>query len=199
MTLILPDLPYAMDALAPYMSAETLEFHHGKHHRAYVDKGNDLLAGTAFEGKPVDDIVRDASEGALLNNVAQAWNHAFFWESMAPGGGGDALPGAVEAAVKDGFGSLEAFKGEFTAACVAQFGSGWGWLVRDPASGRLEILKTGNADTPARHGKVALLTCDVWEHAYYIDYRNARPKYVEAFLGHLVDWERVAQRLEEAA
>lgn len=197
MTLSLPELPYAKDALAPIMSAETLDFHHGKHHGAYVAKGNELLAGGEFEGKSIEEIIKNAPQGALFNNVAQVWNHTFFGESMKPNGGGDKLPSIVKDAIDADLGGFEQFKADFTNACVTQFGSGWAWLVLNHETGKLEIAKTPNANNPLTDGKTPILTCDVWEHAYYIDYRNARPKYVGAFLEKLIDWDRVDARLQE--
>ncbi|MFH0915581.1 MAG: superoxide dismutase [bacterium] len=188
MAFTLPDLPYAKDALAPYISEETLDYHHGKHHNAYVTNLNGLIEGTELAGKSLEDIVL-AAEGGVFNNAAQVWNHSFYWKCMKPGGGGEPagdLAGAIDAA----FGSFEAFKKEFSQAAATQFGSGWAWLVVE--DGALKIVKTGNADLPLKQGQTALLTVDVWEHAYYIDYRNLRPKYVETFLTSLVDWEFVA-------
>ncbi|MGB0719201.1 MAG: superoxide dismutase [Bdellovibrionales bacterium] len=193
----LPELPYSYDALAPYMSAETLEFHHDKHHNAYVVKGNEILAGLDHMGDTLEDVVVNAhkkGEQGLFNNAGQHWNHKHFWNWMKPDGGGN-IPGAVEAAIKDSFGDFETFRGKFIEAGVTQFGSGWAWLVMNE-TGRLEILKTANADNPLTHGKTAILGCDVWEHSYYIDYRNARPKYLEAFLDNLVNWDYVAELFE---
>ncbi|MFI0395052.1 superoxide dismutase [Paracoccus jiaweipingae] len=199
MMFTLPQLPYAMDALAPLMSAETMEFHYGKHHKAYVDKMNELIAGTPHEGQGLDQIIRaaaaDPAAGALFNQAGQHYNHSHFWAGMRPNGGG-AMPGRLERQVIADFGSVAAFRQQFADACVAQFGSGWGWLVWDGS--RLQVTKTGNADTPLVQGHDALLTCDVWEHSYYIDYRNLRAKYVGAFLDGLVDWQVVADRLEAA-
>jgi superoxide dismutase, Fe-Mn family len=195
----LPDLPYAMDALAPYMSAETLEYHHGKHHKAYVDKLNELTADGPFKDMALDELIRaSAGEPAsrtLYNQAGQHWNHSHFWRGMKKDGGG-ALPGKLEKQIRADFGSVDQFKDAFKAACLAQFGSGWAWLVFD--GNRLAITKTGNADTPLTDGHAALLTCDVWEHSYYIDYRNLRPKYVDAFLANLVSWEKVAERFDLA-
>jgi superoxide dismutase, Fe-Mn family len=188
MAFTLPDLPYAKGALAPYLSEETLEYHHGKHHNAYVTNLNGLVEGTDLAGKSLEDIIL-ASDGGVFNNAAQAWNHSFYWKCMKPGGGG-APAGDLAKAIDDAFGSYEAFAKEFTQAAVTQFGSGWAWLVVE--DGALKIVKTGNADLPLKHGQAALLTVDVWEHAYYIDYRNLRPKYVETFLSNLVDWDFVA-------
>ncbi len=188
MAFTLPDLPYAKGALAPYLSEETLEYHHGKHHNAYVTNLNGLVEGTDLAGKSLEEIIL-ASDGGIFNNAAQVWNHSFYWKCMKPGGGG-APTGDLAKAIDGAFGSYEAFAKEFTQAAVTQFGSGWAWLVVE--DGALKIAKTGNADLPLKHGQAALLTVDVWEHAYYIDYRNLRPKYVETFLSNLVDWEFVA-------
>jgi Fe-Mn family superoxide dismutase len=188
MAFTLPDLPYAKGALAPYLSEETLEYHHGKHHNAYVTNLNGLVEGTELAGKSLEEIIL-ASDGGVFNNAAQVWNHTFYWKCMKPGGGG-APTGDLAKAIDDAFGSYEAFAKEFTQAAVTQFGSGWAWLVVE--DGALKIVKTGNADLPLKHGQAALLTVDVWEHAYYIDFRNLRPKYVETFLNNLVDWDFVA-------
>jgi len=194
MTFVLPELPYAKDALAPYLSSETLEYHHGKHHNAYVTNLNGLLEGPDAELSTLEDlekIIRSA-EGGVFNNAAQVWNHSFYWKCMKPGGGGRP-DGALAKAIEAAFGSYDEFAKEFTQAAVTQFGSGWAWLIKDGDA--LKITKTGNADLPLKHGKTALLTVDVWEHAYYIDYRNLRPKYVETFLSSLVDWDFVAANL----
>jgi len=194
MTFVLPELPYAKDALAPYLSSETLEYHHGKHHNAYVTNLNGLLEGPDAELSTLEDlekIIRSA-EGGVFNNAAQVWNHSFYWKCMKPGGGGRP-DGALAKAIEAAFGSYDEFAKEFTQAAVTQFGSGWAWLIKDGDT--LKITKTGNADLPLKHGKTALLTVDVWEHAYYIDYRNLRPKYVETFLSSLVDWDFVAANL----
>lgn len=194
----LPELPYAYDALDPYMSAETLEFHHDKHHNAYVTKGNELAEAAGLADASLEDVVvksfKDGNAG-LFNNAGQHWNHLHFWNWMKPAGGG-ALPGELEAAVNDSFGSFDEFRGKFIEAGTTQFGSGWAWLVLN-AEGKLEIMKTPNAENPLAHGKTALLGCDVWEHSYYIDYRNARPKYLEAFVDNLVNWEYVAELFEK--
>ena len=181
----LPVLPYAVDALAPHMSKETFEFHYGKHHQAYVTNLNNLIKGTEFETLSLEDIVRKSS-GGVFNNAAQVWNHTFFWNCMKPGGGG-APGGALGTAIAQKWGSYDAFKEAFTKSAVGNFGSGWTWLVRK-ADGGVDIVNTSNAATPLTGGDKPLLTVDVWEHAYYIDYRNARPKFVEAFLAHLVNW-----------
>ena len=185
----LPALPYSNDALMPHISPETLEFHYGKHHKAYVDKLNQLIENTDFKNKTLEQIVTTAPAGPIFNNAAQVWNHTFYWNSMAPKAGG-APKGKVGEAINKAFGNFDAFKEKFNAAAVGQFGSGWAWLVKN-ASGGVEIVTTGNAETPlTKPGMKPLMTCDVWEHAYYIDYRNARPKYVEAFW-NLVNWNFV--------
>jgi len=191
MAFTLPDLPYAKDALEPFLSAETLEYHHGKHHNAYVNNLNGLIDSAAPGNETQEDLERIivAAEGGLFNNAAQVWNHTFYWKCMKPGGGG-APTGELAKAIDSAFGSYEDFVKELTAAAVSQFGSGWAWLVLD--AGALKIVKTGNADLPLKHGQTALLTVDVWEHAYYIDYRNLRPKYVETLLSSLVDWDFIA-------
>ena len=187
---VLPDLPYAKNALEPHVSAETLEFHHGKHHAAYVAQLNDLIKGTEFADKPLDDIVKSAPAGALFNNAAQAWNHGFYWNCMSPDGGG-APGGALAEAINAAFGDVAGFKEKFSAAAKTNFGSGWTWLVRK-ADGTLAIVNTGNAGCPLTDGVTPLLTLDVWEHAYYIDYRNARPQYIDAFW-NIVNWDFVAK------
>ena len=179
----LPPLPYAKDALAPSISEETLEFHYGKHHQTYVTNLNKLIPGTEFENLPLEDIVRKAS-GGIFNNAAQIWNHTFFWNSMTPGGSKPS--GALAEAIDKKYGSYDKFKEEFTKVAVGTFGSGWAWLVRK-ADGSLDIVSTSNAATPLTTDSKPLLTLDVWEHAYYIDYRNARPKFVEAFW-NIVNW-----------
>ncbi len=190
MAFTLPELPYARDALEPHMSKETLDFHYGKHHQTYVDKANGLVSGTENENKSLEDLIRTAS-GPLFNNVAQIWNHSFFWNCLAPNASG---PNAtVSAALTEAFGSVDAFKEKFTASAVNNFGSGWTWLVRT-ADGKLDIVNTSNAGNPMTDGHTPLLTVDVWEHAYYIDYRNARPKFLEAFWA-LCNWDFVAQNL----
>ena len=191
MTHKLPDLPFAKDALEPHISAETLEYHHGKHHQAYVNKLNDLIKGTEFEDAPLENIIKKAT-GGLFNNAAQVFNHTFYWNGLK-GNGGDKPEGELLNAIEKAFGSFDKFKEEFSTAAAGQFGSGWAWLVKG-SDGSLAIETTGNADTPVREGKTPLLTCDVWEHAYYIDYRNARPKYVEAFW-NIVNWDFVASNL----
>ncbi|MBI4827472.1 MAG: superoxide dismutase [Fe] [Nitrospinae bacterium] len=188
----LPDLPYARNALAPHISAETIEYHYGKHHQTYVTNLNGLIKGTEFENASLEEIVRKAS-GGMFNNAAQVWNHTFYWNGLKPGGGG-APTGAAGEAITSAFGSFDAFKQQFSDAAVKQFGSGWAWLVKD-ASGKLSIVQTSNAGNPMTDGKTPLMTCDVWEHAYYIDYRNARAKYVESFW-NLVNWDAVAKNLK---
>ena len=188
MAIELPALPYAKDALAPHISEETLEFHYGKHHQTYVTNLNNLIAGTSFENASLESIV-SRSEGGMFNNAAQIWNHTFYWSSLSPNGGGEPA-GALADAINATFGSFDEFKAEFTKCAVTTFGSGWGWLVKN-ADGSLELVSTSNAGCPLTEGQTPLLTCDVWEHAYYIDYRNARPKYLEAFWA-LVNWEFAA-------
>ena len=187
----LPELPYAKDALAPVISAETIDFHYGKHHQAYVTNLNKLTEGTAHADASLEDVIK-AADGGLFNNAAQVWNHTFYWNCMKPEGGGDPSGQLAEALTRD-FGSVDDFRREFKNAAAAQFGSGWAWLVED--GGKLAITTTSNADLPMKHGQKALLTCDVWEHAYYIDFRNARPNYLEAFLDKLVNWDFVASNL----
>ncbi|MBZ4420933.1 superoxide dismutase [Myxococcus sp. RHSTA-1-4] len=190
----LPDLPFAKDALAPHVSAETLEYHHGKHHAAYVTNLNKLLEGKPEAEKSLEEVIL-SSEGGVFNNAAQVWNHTFYWHCMKPNGGGRPT-GALADAINRDFGSFEKFREEFANAAATQFGSGWAWLVLE--GGKLKVTKTGNADLPMKHGQKALLTIDVWEHAYYIDYRNARPKYIDTFLEKLVNWDFVAQNLKGA-
>jgi len=192
MTFRLPDLPYAKDALAPHLSAETFDFHHGKHHAAYVDKLNQLVPGTEWAESSLDDIIRKAKPGPLFNNAAQHWNHSFYWNCLSPKGGGEPA-GKLADELRRAFGDLEGFKREFSEAALAVFGSGWTWLVRKPRGG-LAIEKTPNADNPLMRGETALLTCDVWEHAYYIDYRNSRPNYLKAFW-QVVNWEFAGTQL----
>ena len=188
MSITLPELPYSMDALAPHISRETLEYHYGKHHRAYVNNLNQLIAGTQFANKTLDEIIID-SEGKIFNNAAQIWNHTFYFNCLSPQGGQPT--GDLALAIDAAFGSFDAFKEQFTQTALATFGSGWAWLVQDN-QGKLSIISTSNADTPMKKGLTALLTCDVWEHAYYIDYRNVRPDYVLAFW-QVVNWDFVAQ------
>ncbi|RMG28129.1 MAG: superoxide dismutase [Fe] [Gammaproteobacteria bacterium] len=184
----LPPLPYAMDALEPHISKETLEFHYGKHHQAYVNNLNNLIQGTEFENASLEEIIKKAT-GGIFNNAAQVWNHTFYWNSLSPQGGGEP-GGALAEAIAQAFGSFAEFRDKFTQSAVTNFGCGWTWLVKN-ADGGLEIVNTSNAGNPLTEGKTPLLACDVWEHAYYIDYRNARPKYVEAFM-NLVNWEFAA-------
>ena len=191
MAFTLPPLPYALDALAPHISKETLEYHHGKHHAAYVNNLNNLIKGTELESATLEHIVRN-STGGVFNNAAQVWNHTFYWNSMSPNGGGDPT-GAVLEAINGRWGSVQAFREEFSKMAAGNFGSGWTWLVKK-ADGTLDIVNTGNAATPITGDDVPLLTCDVWEHAYYIDYRNARPQYLEKFW-NLVNWDFVAGNL----
>ena len=193
MAITLPELPYAMDALAPHISEETLEFHYGKHHAAYVAKLGPLIEGTDLVDADLETIVKN-SEGGVFNNAAQIWNHSFYWNCLSPNGGGQAT-GAVANAIDSAFGSFEAFKEAFTTSAVNNFGSSWTWLVKT-AEGSVAIVNTSNAGTPLTDTNVTpLLTVDLWEHAYYIDYRNRRPDYVNAFLDSMVDWEGVAARL----
>jgi Fe-Mn family superoxide dismutase len=187
----LPALPYAKNALEPHISEETLEFHYGKHHQTYVTNLNNLVPGTEFESMSLEDIVKKSS-GGIFNNAAQVWNHSFYWNCLSPNGGGEPA-GDLAEAINAKFGSFAAFKDEFTKTAVTTFGSGWAWLVQNDDGG-LEVVSTSNAGTPMTAGKKALLTCDVWEHAYYVDYRNARPKYVEAFW-NLVNWDFVAKQM----
>jgi Fe-Mn family superoxide dismutase len=195
----LPPLPYAKNALDPHMSANTLDFHHGKHHQAYVTNLNNLVKGSPFENQSLEEIIKatykDSSKTGMFNNAAQVWNHTFFWNSMKPGGGG-APSGSVAQALNGAFGGLDKFKEQFKAAAVGQFGSGWAWLVG--GGGQLKIMATPNAVNPLAEGQTALLTCDVWEHAYYLDYQNRRPDFVQTFLDHLVNWDFVGQNLAKA-
>lgn len=191
MAFTLPPLPYALDALAPTISKETLEFHYGKHHQTYVTNLNNLVAGTEFESVSLEDIVKKSS-GGVFNNAAQVWNHTFYWNSMSPNGGGEPA-GALLEAINAKWGSVDGFKEAFNKSAAGNFGSGWTWLVKKP-DGSLDIVNTSNAATPLTTDDVALLTCDVWEHAYYIDYRNARPKYLESFW-NLVNWDFAASNL----
>ncbi|MEN9946541.1 MAG: hypothetical protein RLZZ293_927 [Pseudomonadota bacterium] len=185
----LPQLPYALDELAPHISKETLEFHYGKHHQTYVTNLNNLIKDTQFAELSLKEIVKQSS-GGIFNNAAQVWNHTFYWHCLSPKGGNEPT-GALKDAIEQKFGSFAEFKKQFTATCVGTFGSGWGWLVKTP-EGSLELVSTSNAATPLTSINTPLLTCDVWEHAYYIDYRNSRPNYMEAFW-NLVNWEFVSQ------
>ncbi|CAI8699084.1 superoxide dismutase [Fe] [Pseudomonas sp. PB120] len=188
----LPPLPYAHDALQPHISKETLEYHHDKHHNTYVVNLNNLVPGTEFEGKTLEQIVKTSS-GGIFNNAAQVWNHTFYWNCLAPNAGGQPT-GALAEAINAAFGSFDKFKEEFSKTSIGTFGSGWGWLVKK-ADGSLALASTIGAGNPLTNGDTPLLTCDVWEHAYYIDYRNLRPKYVEAFW-NLVNWKFVAEQFE---
>lgn len=189
MAFTLPDLPYSKDALAPHISAETLEFHHGKHHKTYVDKANDAVKGTDLEGQDLESVIKkswsDKNMG-VFNNAAQIWNHTFYWNSMSPKGGG-APTGEIADAITKSFGSFEKFAEEFKTAGATQFGSGWAWLVKN--GDKLEVRKTPNAENPITDGATPLITMDVWEHAYYLDYQNRRPDYMGAFLGNLINWD----------
>jgi Fe-Mn family superoxide dismutase len=193
MPFALPPLPYAKDALAPHLSAETLDFHHGKHHQAYVTTLNKLIEGSPNEGKSLEEIIL-ASEGPLFNNAAQVWNHSFYWQSMKPGGGGQPT-GDLKAAIDRDLGGVDKLLEQLTTAGTTQFGSGWTWLVLE--KGKLAVTKTANADLPMKHGQTALLAMDVWEHAYYIDFRNARPKYIETYLKQLVSWDFALANLKK--
>ena len=187
----LPQLPYAMDALAPHMSKETFEYHYAKHHQAYVTNLNNLIKGTDYENLDLEAIIKKAPAGGIYNNSAQVWNHTFFWNCMKPNGGGEPS-GALAAAIKAKWGSFDEFKKAFQASAVGNFGSGWTWLVKK-ADGTVDIVNMGAAGTPLTTADRALLCVDVWEHAYYIDYRNLRPKFVETFLNNLVNWDFVAK------
>lgn len=197
MTFRLPDLPYALDALAPHMSAETLKYHHGKHHAGYVKKLNDAVEGTGLADLSLEEIIHktadDEDQVGVFNNAAQVWNHGFFWRCMTPGGGGRP-EGELARQIDADFGSFDAFREAFREAATGRFGSGWAWLVSE--GGKLKVVSTPNAVPPMTHGQQALLTCDVWEHAYYLDYQNERPRFVETFLDHLVNWDFVAERFE---
>lgn len=193
MSINFPGLPYAINALEPHVSANTLEHHHGKHHKGYVDKLNKAIAGTAYEGKSLEAIIaaaNEASDTGIFNNAAQSWNHTFLWNSMSPNGGGEPA-GELAGAIDRQFGSVQAFRDAYKAAALAQFGSGWTWLVRTKKG--LDIVCTGNADTPLVNGTTPLLTLDVWEHAYYLDYQNKRDAYVDVFLGSLINWDFAAE------
>ncbi|WP_392538393.1 superoxide dismutase [Fe] [Legionella sp. 227] len=192
MTFTLPELPYAKNALEPHISSETLEYHYGKHHQAYVTNLNKLIPGTEFESMDLEEIIKK-SKGGIFNNAAQVWNHTFYWHCLSPNGGGEPK-GKLAEAINKHFESFSKFKELFTQTAITTFGSGWAWLVQDNA-GALKIISTSNAGTPMTEGLTALMTCDVWEHAYYIDYRNARPDYVSAFWA-LVNWDFVASNLK---
>ena len=200
MSLELPNLPYAYDALTPYMSAETLELHHDKHHQAYVNNGSALLENSDLKNETLENIMINSFDGGnvgpLFNNVAQHWNHIKFWEWMKPNGGGN-IPGKLEAKLTSDFGSVDEFKSTFIQAGVTQFGSGWCWLVLK-SDGKLTVTNTPNAVNPIANGSgIPILGCDVWEHSYYVDYRNVRPDYVKAFIDNMVNWDKVAEILEE--
>ncbi|MGZ3418630.1 MAG: superoxide dismutase [Polyangiales bacterium] len=188
----LPPLPYAKNALVPHISEETLEFHYGKHHQAYMNNLKAALEGKPEGNKSLEEVIKDSS-GGVFNNSAQVWNHSFFWNCMKPNGGGKPT-GELASMIDRDFGGYDKFKEEFTKTCVTQFGSGWGWLVED--GGKLALMQTSNADLPMKHGKKALLTIDVWEHAYYIDYRNLRPKFVETVIDKLLNWDFALQNLK---
>lgn len=194
MTFSLPELPYGKDELTPTISAETLDYHYGKHHNTYVTKLNKLVEGTELAAKTLEEIIAEA-DGGLFNNAAQVWNHTFYWNCLSPQGGG-APGGRLLEAVERDFGSYEAFKEAFAQAAVTLFGSGWAWLVLD--GDELKITQTSNADLPLRHGQTPLFTVDVWEHAYYVDYRNERPKYVNSVLDELANWSFVEENLSQA-
>ena len=194
MAFTLPILPYSKNALVPFISEETLEFHYGKHHQTYVTNLNNLVEGKPLQNKSLEEIIISES-GAIFNNAAQIWNHTFYWHSMAPKAGG-APHGKIGDMIKESFGSFDAFKEQFSKAAAGQFGSGWAWLVREKKDGQLFIETTFNAGCPITEGNVPLLTCDVWEHAYYIDYRNARVKYIEAWW-NLVNWDFANQNLQK--
>ena len=194
----LPPLPYAYDALGPYMSKETLEFHHDKHHQAYVTNGEKLLEGSGLEVLPLEDIVKESygKNAGLFNNAGQHYNHVHFWNWMKPNGGGKNLPAKLQAAIDSDLGGFDKFRADFIAAGTTQFGSGWAWLSLK--NGKLEVTKTPNGESPLVHGGKPILGVDVWEHSYYIDYRNARPKYLEAWFDNLVNWEHVELMFDEA-
>lgn len=191
----LSPLPYALDALEPVISKETLEYHYGKHHKAYVDKLNELIPGTEFEDLSLENIIKKAPPGPIFNNAAQVWNHTFYWHCMTPEAAKNKLKGPLEEYINQSFSSVGKFKEAFVKAAIAQFASGWAWLIRDNTQG-LKIETTSNALTPLRDAKSCLFTCDVWEHAYYIDYRNARPKYLEKFW-EIVNWGFIAENFEK--
>lgn len=198
MAFTLPDLPYAKDALEPHISSRTLEFHHGKHHNAYVTNLNNLVKGTDLEKESLEGIIQkttgDASKAGIFNNAAQTWNHTFYWLSMKKSGGG--MPSAdIAKMIDESFGGFDKFKEEFKNAAATQFGSGWAWLVLDKDA--MKIIKTSNADTPVAHGQKPLLTIDVWEHAYYLDFQNRRPDYIAAFIDNLLNWDFVSQNLKK--
>lgn len=198
MTFKLPELPYDYDALAPFMSRETLEYHHDKHHLAYVTNGNNLLKDSGLEGKSLEEIVKESfgKNQGLFNNAAQHYNHTHFWKWMKKNGGGTKLPEKLAKAIQSDLGGYDKFKADFSAAGAAQFGSGWAWIA--VKNGKLEIMKTANGENPLVQGAKPILGVDVWEHSYYIDYRNARPKYLEAFVDHLINWDYVLEMYEAA-
>ncbi|HUH78133.1 MAG TPA: superoxide dismutase [Devosia sp.] len=198
-TFELPPLPYAYDALGPHMSAETLEYHHDKHHQAYVTNGNNLLKDSGLEGKTLEEIVKQSfgKNAGLFNNAGQHFNHLHFWHWMKPNGGGNKLPGALAAKIDEDLGGFDKFRADFIAAGTTQFGSGWAWLSLNN-DGKLAVTKTANGESPLVHGGQPLLGVDVWEHSYYIDYRNARPKYLEAWFDNLINWEHVEKLFTEA-
>lgn len=199
MAIELPPLPYEQNALEPYISGNTLSFHYGKHHAAYVTNVNNLIQGTDLEHRSLEEIImasaKDVAKIGIFNNAAQVWNHTFYWNSMKPQGGGQPS-GMIKDKIDEDFGSIDEFVKAFKQAGTTQFGSGWAWLVLD--DGKLKIIKTGNADLPMNHGQTAILTCDVWEHAYYLDYQNRRPDYIDTFLQHLVNWEFAQDNLDKA-
>lgn len=201
MALTLPELPYAYDALQPFMSKETLEFHHDKHHKAYVDKGNELIAGTGLENLGLEEAMiaayKDKAKAGLFNQLGQHYNHNHFWNWMQANGGGKKMPGALEKKISEDLGGYDAFRAGFIQAGLTQFGSGWAWLAVDNGTGKLEILKSPNGENPLVSGKTPILGVDVWEHSYYIDYRNARQKYLEAFVDSLINWDYVGQLFEK--
>lgn len=200
MPFILPELPYAKDALVPYMSSETFDFHHGKHHLAYVNKANELASGKKYESMSLEQAAiaaKNDGDQKLFNQIGQIYNHNLFWVSMAPNAGGPKMPSNLEKKIKEDIGGYEALRAALLDKGTTQFGSGWAWLALDNLTGRLEVLSTSNAETPLTDGKTPLLTCDVWEHAYYIDYRNARPKFLEAWIDHLANWEHAADLLDK--
>jgi superoxide dismutase, Fe-Mn family len=195
----LPPLPYAYDALEPHLSAKTLKEHHGAHHKTYVEKLNGLIEGTEFAGKSLEEIIRKSfgkkDKQPIFNNAAQHWNHTFFWHCLTNNGGGK-MPDALEKRIARDFGTVDAFKKEFLDQGAAHFGSGWVWLVQD--AGKLAVITTHDGENPLAHGKTALITCDLWEHAYYLDYQHARPKFLKAFFEHLANWETAAALLDDA-
>ena len=199
MSFTLPELPYSLDALGPHISSRTLEFHHGKHHNTYLVNLNKLIQDTDLAGETLENIIKktagDTSKTGIFNNAAQVWNHTFYWNSIKPGGGGKPA-GAIADKINSDLGGYDAFVDQFKTAGLTQFGSGWAWLVLN--QGRMEVMKTPNADTPLAHGLKPLLTMDVWEHAYYLDYQNRRPDYIDAFINSLINWEFASSMLEQA-